>query len=157
MLSSSSICGGPRPPNAGTHFTKMGWVNLESERMTDILFLPWVGFKPTTSWLTVQRVATELSLLSNDVTWRFWTDHIKECQLLVKYSYSRVMRERAAMQDIDEMSSVKLSNEMAKSVIECIHSPNAGTHWRRWSTRPLQNISWLTSAPCVLKVKQLWW
>ena len=45
-------------------FYRMGWVNPESERMTEIKFPPWVGFEPTTSWSTVQRVTTELSLLS---------------------------------------------------------------------------------------------
>ena len=43
---------------------RMGWVNPESERMTEIKFPPWVGFEPTTSWSTVQRFTIELSSLS---------------------------------------------------------------------------------------------
>ena len=45
-------------------FYRSGWVNPESERTTEIKFPPWVGFEPTTSWSTVQRVTTELSPLS---------------------------------------------------------------------------------------------
>ena len=44
-------------------FYRMGWVNPESERTTEIKFPSWVGFVPTTSWSTVQRVTTELSPL----------------------------------------------------------------------------------------------
>ena len=35
-------------------FYRMGWVNPESA--TEIKFPPWVGFEPTTSWSTFQRV-----------------------------------------------------------------------------------------------------
>ena len=47
-------------------FDRMDWVNIESERKTEIVFLPWVGFELTTSWSTVkrQRVTTELSSIS---------------------------------------------------------------------------------------------
>ena len=45
-------------------FYRMDWVNPESERTTEVKFPPWVGFEPTTSWSTVQRVTTELSPLS---------------------------------------------------------------------------------------------
>ena len=44
-------------------FYRIGWVNPESERTTEIKFPPWVGFEPTTSWSTVQRVTIELSPL----------------------------------------------------------------------------------------------
>ena len=43
-------------------FYQMGWVNSESERTAEINFR--VGFEPTTSWSTVQRVTTELPPLS---------------------------------------------------------------------------------------------
>ena len=45
-------------------FYRMGWVNPESKPTTEIKFPPLVGFEPTTSWSTVQRVTTELSPLS---------------------------------------------------------------------------------------------
>ena len=45
-------------------FYRIGWVNPESERTTEIKFPPWVRFELTTSSSTVQRVTTELSPLS---------------------------------------------------------------------------------------------
>ena len=49
-------------------FYRIRRVNPESERTTEIYFLSWVGFEPTTSWSTVQRVIAESLPLS--VTWR---------------------------------------------------------------------------------------
>ena len=42
-------------------FYRIGWLNPERKRTTEVLFQPWVGFEPTTSWSTVQHITTELS------------------------------------------------------------------------------------------------
>ena len=62
ILSTSSIWRTPAIESRYS-FYRMGWVNPESERKAEILFLVWVGFEPTTSWSTVQ--LSKLSPLSN--------------------------------------------------------------------------------------------
>ena len=74
----------------------MGRVNPESERKKEVKFPPWVGFEPTTSWSTVQRVTTELSPLPKLEAWlaalwsytcrkRLWsTWDIRWCNPLVR-------------------------------------------------------------------------
>ena len=49
-------------------FYRMSWVNPNSEHTTEMEYLPWVGFEPTTSCSTVQRVTTELSSFSKAIT-----------------------------------------------------------------------------------------
>ena len=44
-------------------FYRMGRVNPENERTTEIKFPPWMEFEPTTSWSTVQRFTIEQSPL----------------------------------------------------------------------------------------------
>ena len=59
----------------------MGWVNSESEHTTEIKFSSWVGFEPTISWSTVQRVTTELSPLS------FFWSALKDYYIIIHLQY----------------------------------------------------------------------
>ena len=56
-----ALCGGTRPPKTGTNLPS--GLSKPGERTHW-----WVGFEPTTSWSTVQRITTEQSPLCNCIT-----------------------------------------------------------------------------------------
>ena len=138
-------------------FHRIGGVNPESERTTEIKFPPWVWFEPGTSWSTAQRVNTELSPFSKQTDIQterqtdIWLDRPADRQMDVLWGHTKVIRISTSWHALHTSASIKWQALYVQHQVALVNWPTSILHrdlhvWLSFAKQHFTQFLWFTVA-----------